>query len=133
MFKLLNLLILLSMPFSVLSAEKLVFTVECAWDDLDASSHNQKQVIKLYKDETSQRLEIVPTSKDAHKPVYFMKNKGSYTTIGKKEYFKEYFWQGSDVRLTLLRGNETLIKIESISEPSFPELTATCPKPAYNS
>lgn len=131
MFRHMIFLIFFVSPFSAVSAEKLVFALQCSWDNLDSSSENQKQIFKLYKDGKEQRLEITPVEEAVPTPTYFLKKEGSYTNIGKNEYFKEYYWQSSDIRLTLLRGNNTLIKVESISDPAFPELTATCPKPVY--
>lgn len=122
------LLLILSLTcFSTFSAEKLVFSVECSWDD---SENAPKAIFKLFEDGKNQWLENATELKH-NLPPYVLKAKGAYVKIGKDEYYKEYYWQSDDIRLTLLRGENTLIKIESVSNPNLDELSATCPKPDY--
>ncbi|HCB1929603.1 TPA: hypothetical protein MYQ42_000454 [Proteus mirabilis] len=130
----------LLIPFTVCANatdETLIFEMECSWINYSQDGTTKKsedsQIFSVYKSNATQILKIAPAKKSSHmpSPTYTMKVKGAYSSQFGVPYYKEFYWMSHDTRLTLLRGNDTKVIIESISSPGMPVMEATCTKPIY--
>lgn len=112
----------------------IAFTMDCRWLDEDGKTPiSEAQSYTAFEDwNKAQWIEITP-AKDAPKgmqpPTYIKKVEGSFSG---KDTFKEFYWMGSDTRMTLLRtGKMAHVIIESIYSPAMPVLEAACDNIQY--
>ncbi|BBG58350.1 hypothetical protein [Providencia rustigianii] len=134
-------LLTLLVPFTMCAnatKETPIFEMECFWVSYPQKGIPQEsqdsQTFSVYESNKTQILKITPTKNSTHipPPTYTMKVKGAYSSQFGVSYYKEFYWMGLDTRLTLLRGDDTKIIIESISSPWIPTMEATCSNPIYS-
>ncbi|EMO4163856.1 hypothetical protein R7Q53_002878 [Morganella morganii] len=133
-------LLALLIPFTMCASateETLVFEMECSWVNYSQDGTTKKsedsQAFSVYKSNATQILKIAPAKNSSHMPppTYTMKVKGAHSSQLGVPYYKEFYWMGHDTRLTLLRGSDTKVIIESISSPGMPVMEASCTNPIY--
>lgn len=133
-------LLALLIPFTVFAnaaEETQIFEMECSWVNYSQEGTPKKskdsQTFSVYKSNATQILKITPAKNSSYipPPTYTMKVKGAYSSQFGVPYYKEFYWMGHDTRLTLLRGSDTKLIIESVSSPAIPIIEALCDKPTY--
>jgi len=120
---------------SIDPAAKEIVSMMCRWELDSGKLTEQAQLLTVYENGKDKYwLELHPSVKGSMPPIVYKRHRVGGFVEGEK--YKEYFWKGSNFRLTMLRDailrkGEVMLGLEDVDNAAMPVSNAKCDNVTY--